>query len=135
MEKIRTRFIVEMLGRPKEVLSKALEDLIKEMKKDGRKVENETYSKPKKVGKLIFSAFVEFEMICEGLEDLIGSIIDYAPTTVELISPEKIDIGILNLQEVLNDLTARLHELDKQVKIYQSNNIILQRKLEEIKNS
>jgi hypothetical protein len=134
MEKIRVRFIVEMLGRPKEILSKALEDLIKEIKKDGRVVENETYSKPKKVGKLIFSAFVEFEMICEGLDGLIGAIIDYAPTTVELISPEKVDIGIFDLQEILNDLTARLHELDKQVKIYQANNIILQKKLQDLKN-
>ena len=131
MEKIRARFIIEMLGRPKEALSKALVDLVKEITKDGRAVENEVYSKPKKIGKLLYSAFVEFEIICDGMHNVIGAIIDYAPTTVELIEPEKMTVSMMELQDVLNDLTARLHELDKQVKVLQANSIILQRRFKE----
>jgi len=132
MEKVRGRFIVEMLGRPQEVLSKALVDLIKEMKKDGRVIENEKYSQPKKVGKIIYSAFVEFEIVCRDLADFIGAVIDYVPMTVEIVEPEKMTCSMIDMQEVLNDLTARLYELDKQVKMSQAGATILQRKLGEL---
>jgi hypothetical protein len=127
---IRARFILEALGKPKDVVIKALKDLVKQIKKDGRGVEKEHYSKPKKSGDIFFSAFAEFEIICGDLEDLLGAILDYTPVTVEIIEPDRISIDISSLQEIVNDISSRFNNLDKQIKILQAANTVLQRKLQ-----
>lgn len=127
---IRARFIIEVMGKPKEMVTKALKDITSEMKKDGHKIEKDTYSKPKKSGKHFFSAFTEFEIIFEHLEDFIGAILDYMPITVEILEPDKADIEIGPLQEIINDLTSRLDNFDKQIRMLQATNVILQRKLQ-----
>jgi hypothetical protein len=127
---IRARFIIEVMGKPKEMVTKALKDIIKELKEDGKKIEKESYSKPKKSGKVFFTSFVEFEIICDNLDDFLGVIIDYIPINVEIIEPDIASIGIGPLQEIVNDLTSKLDNLDKQIKMLQASNIILQRKLQ-----
>jgi hypothetical protein len=128
-KKIRARFIIEVMGKPKEMVTKALKDITSEMKKDGHKIEKDNYSKPKKSGEHFFSAFTEFEILFDNLEDFLGAIVDYMPITVEILEPDKIDIEIGPLQEIINDLTSRLDNFDKQIKVLQATNIILQRKL------
>jgi hypothetical protein len=127
MEKVKARFILEAMGKPPKIVEKALKQAIAEIKKDGRGVEREKYSKVEKVGKVLYSSFVEFEIICKNLADLWGAVMDYMPVNVEIISPDKLDIDISDLQDIVNDLTARMHNLDKQIKVLQASNIMLQR--------
>ena len=128
--KVRARFIIEVMGKPKEMLTKALKDIVKGVGEDGYGVESESYSKPKKAGKILFSAFVEFEIICDDLESLLGAILDYVPINVEVLEPENFSINISSLQEIVNDITSRLDNLDKQIKMLQAANAVLYKKLQ-----
>lgn len=127
--KVKARFIIEMMGKPKKVVSKALKDVIKEIKKDGRGVEKTHYSTPKKSGKVLFSAFVEFIIICEDLEDLLGAVLEYFPINVEIIEPDILSINISALQDIVNDITSKLNDMDKKMKMLQATNVLLQRKM------
>ena len=132
MEKIRARMIFEAMGKPANMVEKALKNLIKEMKGDGKTIDNDKYSKPKKVGKVFFSAFVECEVLCKDLAELLGAVMDYVPVNVEIISPDKVSIDMSDLQDILNDLTSRMDNLDKQIKVLQASNIVLQKQLKGI---
>lgn len=127
---IEARLTIEMMGRPKKALQNALETVVKEIKEQN-KVEKVHYSKPKKVGKTLFTAFTEFIVSVEDYGKLMGIIVDYIPTIVEILSPQNINIGMEELQDSLNDFVTMINGFDRQLKVAQSKNASLERELKE----
>ena len=56
--------------------------------------------------------FVEIEMLVEKINDLISFCFDYMPSSVEIIKPESLKVNSRDIQNMLNDLQARLHSTD-----------------------
>lgn len=124
-EKILCRAVIEVLGKPKEHVEKALKEYISNLKKDKRYlILREDFAELKKQESELWSTFDELEMEINNVQDLISFCFDYMPSLVEILKPEKIKISDKEFSDFFNDLQARLHQVDmiaKQVKFESEN--------------
>ena len=126
---IITRFIIEVMGKPPEMVKKTLEQVAKfieerhdVIKKDISDVERVEKSE-------IYSGFLEIEFEVKSFEELFLAVVDFGPTVVEIIEPTKITVEASELQGALSDLIAKLHKMSKQMQLIHAENIKLKRML------
>ena len=122
---IRCRTIIEVLGKPKEHVENSIKDYIEHIKQDSELVIlNEEYSELKEQGKL-WSQFVELDLVVKGTQKLISFCFEYMPSSIEVIKPENLDMTNREISSFLNDLQARLHNVDMIVKQLKAENDFL----------
>jgi hypothetical protein len=105
--------ICELLGSPKEHIEKTMELLVKkarELKKTDI-LKAKVYETREQENSL-FSSFVEFEILFHNMESLMGFCFDFMPSSVEIVEPEKISIESRILSSWINELQAKLHNVD-----------------------
>lgn len=124
MTKIIARVIIEMMGAPKEYIEKTLTDYLEKLKKDGIKIKQEIVEKAKEQGEL-FSTFAELDIEFDKMEDLFGFCFDSMPSSVEILEPEELQVSANDFSNYLNDLQAKLHEVDMVVKTTRAQNAVL----------
>jgi len=115
MKPLEVNIIIEILGRPKEHIKTAIEQLIERLGKEpGVKLTEKTVHEPKEVEnqKDLFTTFAEISLELGSLTSFFGILFAYMPAHVEIISPEKIEIKNTELNELGNKLIARLHDYD-----------------------
>ncbi len=129
---IRCRTIIEVLGKPKEHVENAIKEYIEHIKEDSELVVlNEDYSEIKEQGKL-WSKFVELDLIIKGTKKLIGFCFEYMPSSIEVIKPEHLVMTNPEFSNFLNDLQARLHNVDMIVKQLNAENDFLKHNMSAI---
>ncbi len=121
-----TKVIIEVLGTPKEHVEKTLKAVIEKIKEDDSlTVLKGKVFKPKPQGKF-FSTFTEAEIIFESFADLASFCLDFLPSSVEIIEPLELKTKSVDVTEVLNDLLAKLHNIDMVLKSTQMKSIKLE---------
>lgn len=139
MEKIVAKIILEMLGAPKEHVDETMKLVVDKMSKDDKfklltnKVfpaeeindKKLTGNKPVK----FFSTFAEAELEFQQIEDLIGFCFDYMPSSVEVLHPDGVRLTLPNVNNILNDLLARLHQYDMVLKNIHAQNMLMKKEL------
>jgi|SRR3989338_8056272 len=129
---IRCRTIIEVLGKPKEHVEKAIQDYVAHIKEDSELVMlNEEFSETKEQGTL-WSKFVELEIVIKGTRKLIAFCFEYMPSSMEILKPEQLIMTNPEISGLLNDLQARLHSVDMVVKQLKSENDFLKHNLNAI---
>ena len=122
---IRCRAIIEVLGKPNEHVENAIKEYIKHVKEDSEIVIlHEDYSEIKEQGNL-WSKFVELDLVIKGTKKLISFCFEYMPSSIEVIKPEQLVMSNPELSNFLNDLQARLHNVDMIVKQLKAENDFL----------
>lgn len=122
---IRCRTIIEVLGKPKEYVEDAIRQYIEHIKEDSELVIlNEDYSEMKEQGKL-WGKFVELDLVIKGTKKLISFCFEYMPSSLEIVKPEQLIMTNSELSNFLNDLQARLHNVDMIVKQLKAENDFL----------
>jgi hypothetical protein len=122
-QKIRAVIILEILGRPKEHVTESLDGLIKKISEEkGIKIIEKKSHEPKKLEESeeemtkhgeIFTSFAEVEIEFDKIDDLIKIIFNYMPSSVEIVSPEKISFDNVFLSDMLTGLILKLHRYDE----------------------
>jgi len=113
---IRARAIVEMVGAPKDYISKTLKQYIDQISEKKQMVLlKKKYSTPKKQDKL-FSLFADIEFLIKDASELAFFCFDYMPSSIEIVEPEKFYYNAIDFAAFFNDLQARLHKLDMVMK-------------------
>ena len=133
---LRTKIIVEIAGFPKEHVEKTMNLLLEKISGDkALEVINHTIHPCKIVDEenKVWSTFLELEFLIDKFTNLLGVIFDYLPSSVEIIEPNKIAEDTGNINDLLNDLTAKLHEYNHAIKTYHAQNQILGRELMKFK--
>ena len=126
---IRCRTIIEVLGKPKEHVENSIKEYVEHIKEDSELVVlKEEYSEIKEQGKL-WSKFVELDLVVKGTVKLIGFCFEYMPSSIEVLKPEHLILTNPELSSFLNDLQARLHNVDMIVKSQNAENEILKRNI------
>ncbi len=114
---LHVRVILEMLGKPKEYISKLLRDYVKAIEKDNNfDVTSKSFAKPKRVEGEMHTLFAEVEMWVKSVNALIGFCFDYMPSSIEIIEPQRISYSAHDFAGMLNDLQAKLHDVDMKFK-------------------
>lgn len=122
-----TRVIIEVFGKPKKHVEDSLRSYVDRIKTDPNfEVTKQEFSRTKKQGKL-FSIFVELEMWVSDVSKLIEFCFDYMPSGIEILKPEKFFYQSNEFAGMLNDLQAKLHQLDMIVKNLRTENLNLKR--------
>jgi hypothetical protein len=126
---IRLKTIIEILGKPKEHVEETLKGYVDKIKQDTDLVVlNVNISNAEEKDKL-FAAFAEIEMVVKGIPKLIGFCFDYMPSSVEILKPEEFGMKASTVQDILNDLQARLHAVDMIVKKQKNENDFLRKNM------
>ncbi len=133
--KIRVMLILDVIGRPPEHLVKILEELINEIDKEqGVVVKSKEIKKPTfmKDQKDFYTTFAEIEIEIEEILYLALLLFKYMPAHVEIISPEIIALSNNGFNDILNELTRRLHGYDEIARMMQMEKQMLLNKIQEL---
>lgn len=138
MEKISARFILEILGRPKDHVSESLKMVVDKIGSD--KDINITEKKlhdPVSVEKTkdLFTTFAEVEAEFSTVESYFNLLFAYMPSNVEIFHPEKFKTTSGDLNHMSNLLVKRLHEYDAIVKKVMTDKDILAKQLNDLKGN
>jgi len=126
---IRCKVIIEVLGKPKEHVEKSIRDYVDKIKKDPELVVmNADFSEAEEKEKL-FAVFVELDIVIKGMPKLIGFCFDYMPSSIEITKPEEFAVKKSTIENFINDLQARLHNVDMIVKKQKNENTFLKKNL------
>lgn len=129
-KEIRARMSVELIGTPAELLPKMLEKMMVKFKeREGVKVLREEFLEPKPVGEKIYSSFVDVECNVNNIETLLGLVIDFAPSSIEIVEPEEVIMNTNEFQAIVNDLVAELRRVDTQMKQISMQNFALNQRI------
>jgi len=108
------RTICELLGSPKEHIDKTMQILVQKAKdyKNSQVIKAKVFETKEQENGL-FSSFVEFEILFNDLAALMGFCFDFMPSSVEIIEPEKSKIDAQTFTSWINEMQAKLHQVDK----------------------
>ena len=126
---IRCKVIIEVLGKPKEHVEKTLRMYVDNIKDDSDLIIlNSEFSEAVEKEKL-YAIFVELDMIIKGIPKLIAFCFDYMPSSIEISKPEEFVMRKSSVEDLINDLQARLHDVDMTVKRQKNENDFLRQNL------
>ena len=132
---INAMMIVEVIGKPPNHLNETLEKIIKEIgnEKDvvvvSKKINN---PEPMKNQKGFYMNFAEIEVEVKDIIKLVILMFKYMPAHIEIINPEAIVLTNNGWNDILNELTRRLHGYDEMARIVQVEKSILEKRLREV---
>jgi len=135
MEKITASLMIEVMGKPAQHVTDALQSLVTRIGSDkGVKVINKIYHEPKPVegSKTLFTAFTEIEVEFDTLANYFMVLFVYMPSHVEIIRPERLDLINADVNELSNALVQRLHAYDAVTKNAVMEKDLLMKKLKEV---
>ncbi len=133
--KVNAMMILDVIGKPPEHLIKSLERIIEEMEKEkGIVVKSKQIKEPvlMKDQKDFYTTFVEVEVEAEEILYFFALMFKYMPAHIEIISPELIALSNNGFNEILNELTRKLHGYDEIARIIQMEKQILLKKIQEL---
>jgi len=116
METIKTKAIIEIVGKPKEHIEQTMEKVVKLIE------ENEKFNLlDKRVAKVkeikgLWSTFGDFEIGFSNFEDISSFCFEFMPSSLEIISPDELKINAKEIENFTNDVLTKLHQYDMVVK-------------------
>lgn len=134
-KKIRAMMILEVLGRPQEFLTETLNNMIKQIDGEkGIKLVEKKINPPvlMKNQKDFYTSFAEIEVEAENMLYVAILVFKYMPAHVEIVSPQNVSMTNADFDDILNELTRRLHGYEEIARMMQAEKIILENKLRAI---
>ena len=110
--RILTRIIIEIVGKPKEHIEKALKVVVEKIKeeKDIEIVEEQIFNVEKQ--EEMFNVFAELGILFNNMQSLIEFCFDFMPSSIEILDPEKLSFDSNKFAGLVNDLLAKLHQMN-----------------------
>jgi len=126
---IRFRTIIEMIGKPREHIEKTIRDYVETIREDSEYILlNEKFAETVEHENL-WSTFAELEIVCKDISKLVIFCFDYMPASIEILKPDNFSMEKHVITGFLNDLQARLHNVDMVVKKLRAENEILRKNM------
>ena len=137
-DKIKAKFVFEILGRPPEHIVTTLNqfiDKVEEIKEV--KVEERTVHEPKLIeegkGTGLYSTFAEVELTTDTLAMVVDIVLQMLPSHVEILEPTEMRFKNFELSSLLSSLAIKIHKYDELAKVSIMDRNALVKQLEEMK--
>ncbi len=133
-KKIRAVLLLEIIGRPQEYLIETLNNIAKSIGEEkGVKIKENKINEPvlMKDQKDLYTSFAEIEVETENMLQVAILMFKYMPAHIEILSPQNISLTNNEWNDILNELTRRLHGYEELARIIQTEKRILENKLRE----
>ncbi|MBD3252142.1 hypothetical protein GF386_00230 [Candidatus Pacearchaeota archaeon] len=116
--KIKARFIFEILGRPPEHIKETLEKVVDTLgKQEGVKILEKKVHEPKLLEKEnvenMFTTFSEVEVEVDNLNLVFLIVLNMLPSNVEITEPSELKTTNFDLTAILSDLAIKIHKYDE----------------------
>ena len=113
--KISVQAVIEVLGRPAEHLTDALNQLVGAIGAEkGIVVREKLVHEPTKAEGAddLFTNFAEVTIDCDSIDSYFLFVFRYMPSHIEILSPEHLTLTNLEFTDFANRISGRLHEYD-----------------------
>ena len=132
---IHASVVIEILGKPKEYIEQVLKTVLEKMKKEEKMmIVKENVAEPREhTAEGYYTSFVDLEIVIKDLTSLQEFLFAYMPSSVEILSPSELNMSLNDLNMLLNNMAARLHSYDEFTKKLKMTNLLMGRKLKELK--
>ena len=130
-DEIIFRAVIEVLGKPEKHVEESLQGYVKQLKENDRyDVQAAEFAEVKKQDEQeLWAGFSEVEVKVKKMEDITAFCFDFMPSLIEMISPKELKIGDSEISQFLNDLQAKLHQIDMVAKQVKMENEILHKNM------
>jgi hypothetical protein len=126
---LRCNMIIEVVGKPKEHVEESLKLILKKLNEEKNvSVIDGKVHKPKEQGSF-FCSFVELELLVKNMAVFTTLCFDYMPSSVEIVEPPDLKVKCNDISDFVNDMLAKLHEVDMRFKNVNASNVILEKNL------
>lgn len=127
---VKARSIIEIVGGPKEYVDKAMGIVIKKLQDDEKitLLKEKVFEAKQIEGKPLFSCFCEVDIEVKDMVDLFGFGFDFMPSSLEIYDPTEFHVNARVMNEMFNELMAKMHQYDMVVKNIYAQNLVLKRK-------
>ncbi len=124
---IHTRVVLEIIGKPKEHVEKAINGYIEKINKNENLIIiAKQVSEIKQVkDKDLFSVFSELEILVKGFKSLTQFCFNYMPASIEILEPNRLIVDANKMTNLFNDFQGKLHKADFLAKSLQQQNNLL----------
>lgn len=106
--KFQTHFIIEATSQDKESVEKQLSLLEEKIKKENVRVD-ELKKLDAIENKGFYNAYIETTISTDSLFDMISFIINYGPSSVEVIKPKSIELKAKQLQDIQQEISSAVY--------------------------
>lgn len=119
-EKIVVQTIIQIAGKPADLVEKTLHAVSNKLRDEKKafKMKNVSLAKPEFDEETkMFSGFLDITLQFSNISDILGFIVDYTPTSIEIVEPETIELDAITFGRVLNDICHQLLQAQSKVQI------------------
>jgi hypothetical protein len=113
---IRTSMMIEAMAVSKDAVESALKKHVERLEKEKcllvyRKNFQDTGEVEKPLPNIPkgFSQVVEVDAVAENFDRLVYIVLNYAPSSIEILEPKKVDVDIGQAQGILNTIATMIH--------------------------
>ena len=136
MAKVIARFIIEIAGKPVENVENALKKFKDqfETEKDKFKVVEIDVNAPElNEESKLYSGFLDMEVRFKSVEALLSFIVDYTPTSIEILEPQELELDSLEFSNILNDMSSMLLKTNIELMKYKQAAAMMHKELQTLK--
>jgi predicted transcriptional regulator len=108
-----------MIGSPKKHIENTIKLYIDKLEENhkGVKLISKDIAKAKKTKDAkLYNIFADIEISVEKVEDLTWFCIDYMPSSIEIVEPDKVEFDAFEFNSYINDLLSKLHKIGEELK-------------------
>tara|TARA_Y100000034_G_C6771087_1_gene344011 strand:- start:98 stop:568 length:471 start_codon:yes stop_codon:yes gene_type:complete len=116
---LRIHMVQEIAGFPKDHVESTMDimngDLVK---RPGIEILNRKIHEAKLVDEKngVWSMFAEIELLVKNFPEILNIVYDFMPSSIEIVEPATIKMDTNLLNNSVNDMIAKMHQLDSSVK-------------------
>lgn len=130
--KLKVNSIIEIIGTPKEYAEQVMGIVMDKLgeRKDISIIKKEVAEAKKMDDKPFWTTFCDMQFEVESIDGLLTYCFDFLPSSVEIVEPTNFPMQNFDMNNLLNDVIAKLHEYHMALKNTQAENILLKRNIE-----
>ncbi|MDO8556160.1 MAG: hypothetical protein Q7R96_03235 [Nanoarchaeota archaeon] len=128
---IQAKVILEIIGSPEEHVNEVMQTLLEKIqtKKETQLGEHKIFKAKKMDNGKLYSSFTEATINFNDPSTLLGFCFDFMPSSIEILTPERLELKEKDMSDFVNDLLAKLHQYDMILKNVHAENVMLKRKM------
>ena len=137
MASIYAKFIIEIAGKPVENVEKALALVLKQIedeKTNFKLVESHTGNPELDEKSTLHCGFLDVEIKFKEFNKIFDFMLDYTPTSVEVIEPSKITFELNDLNTLLNEVGTKTLSSQNQIRQLNAHLHMMNKKIKELEN-
>lgn len=134
VQTINARFIIQIAGKPKENVDKALHGVLNKLKSNSDKfkiLETELVESDLDEKTTLYAGFIEVLAKFADVKNILEFIADYTPTSIEIEDPSTLKFDSSIFTGVLNDVSNLILRYQSEVRNLKAHLYVLDKKLKE----